>query len=149
MNRGDATFTINLPRRRPAAAFALTPLADVMFQLLIFFMLSTSLAPYALVPLGAPTAPEAATGSQNAAPTSRSQVIWHVSRGEVRAGSAILTMAELRQAIPALKDHGLTEVLLFSTPQATAQDVATVIEAIRVGQVARVRLIARPGRLSP
>jgi biopolymer transport protein ExbD len=37
-----------LPRRYK---FVLTPLADAMFQLLIFFMLTSSLAPYSLITL--------------------------------------------------------------------------------------------------
>lgn len=136
------------PRGDKRAPFALTPLADVMFQLLIFFMLSTSLAPYSLITLAAPVAP---TGQSTAPPEApgggaRSIVIWHVGRGELRAGAATLPLDALPQLIPALKDEGLEEILLFTTPAATTQDLATVIEAIRVGEVARLRLIGTPRR---
>ena len=40
-----------LPRRNRRYRFSMTPLADVMFQLLIFFMLSANLAAYSLLPL--------------------------------------------------------------------------------------------------
>ena len=40
-----------LPERPRRYKFAMTPLADAMFQLLIFFMLSSSLAPYSLITL--------------------------------------------------------------------------------------------------
>ncbi|SIN84712.1 ExbD/TolR family protein [Vannielia litorea] len=129
------------------APFALTPLADVMFQLLIFFMLSTSLAPYSLITLGTPAAPAGKSAAPDSAPGggASSIVIWHVGRGELRAGSAVLPLDALPQLIPALKERGLEEILLFTTPVATTQDVATVIEAIRVGEVARLRLIGKPG----
>ena len=132
------------PRHKPA--FALTPLADVMFQLLIFFMLSTTLAPYALIPLGAPAVPATANAPASA-PGGGTQnlVIWHVGAGEVRAGQSTVPMTALPQIITQLKAGGLQEILLFTAATATTQDVATVIEAIRVGEVPRVRLIGRPG----
>jgi biopolymer transport protein ExbD len=53
--------------------FALTPLADAMFQLLIFFMLSSSLSPYSLIALtrGAPAGQSAVLPgvADEAAPT--------------------------------------------------------------------------------
>jgi len=135
------------PRGDRRAPFALTPLADVMFQLLIFFMLSTSLAPYSLITLGTPAAPTGQTAAKDDAPGGGAQsiVIWHVSRGEIRAGKATLPLDALPQVIDALREKGLEEILLFTTPTATTQDVATVIEAIRSGEVARLRLIGRPG----
>lgn len=139
---------IDDPRPPKRGAFALTPLADVMFQLLIFFMLSTSLAPYALLPLGGPTAPQ--TNPSPRAPQqsggSQSQIIWHVGKGEVRAGQAALPLEALPDALVALKAEGLTEILLFTTPAAETQDLATTLEAIRVAEIARVRLISRPGQ---
>lgn len=138
-------FRLDDPRPPRKQAFALTPLADVMFQLLIFFMLSTSLAPYALIPLSAPTAPGAVSAQAAQGGGAQGLVIWHVSNGSVRAGNTSLDLAALGQVIEALKADGLQEILLFTTPTATTQDLATVIEAIRVGEVARVRLIGRPG----
>ncbi|MBT0957251.1 biopolymer transporter ExbD [Alphaproteobacteria bacterium KMM 3653] len=134
------------PRGPRRAAFALTPLADVMFQLLIFFMLSSSLAPYALIPLGAPSAPQSTNAPAEASQGggSASRVIWHVSAGEVRSGEATLPLASLRDVVDALKAEGLEEILLFTTPMATTQDVATVLEVVQVANVARVRLIGRP-----
>lgn len=141
-------FRIPDMRPRKRQAFALTPLADVMFQLLIFFMLSTSLAPYALIPLAAPTAPADAAPSQvrpAQSGGSDARVIWHIAKGEIRAGDTTLSLEALPQVIEALKQDGLQEILLFTTPTATTQDIATVIEAVRLGEVARVRLIGRPG----
>jgi biopolymer transport protein ExbD len=143
----DATsFQIRDPRPPRKPAFAMTPLADIMFQLLIFFMLSSSLAPFALIPLAAPTAPasqDTATPQQQGGTSDI--VIWHVAAGEVRARGESLPLASLPEVIKALKLDGLDEILLFTTASATTQDLATVIGAVRVGEVARVRLIGRPG----
>ena len=138
-------FTLPKPPTRRRTAFALTPLADVMFQLLIFFMLSTSLAPYSLLPLGAPKssdqAPQSAQRTEGGRP-----VIWHVSVGGVRSGGRLIQLEDLIGEIAALKARGLSELVLFTTPEATAQDLASVMEAVRVGEVARLRLIARAGQ---
>lgn len=118
-----------------------------MFQLLIFFMLSSSLAPYALIPLGAPTAPDtrAVDRAESTGGGADTSIIWHVGAGEVRSGQNALPLNVLPQAVDALKAEGLKEILLFTTPLATTQDVATVMEIIQVNNVARVRLIGRPG----
>lgn len=134
------------PRHKPA--FALTPLADVMFQLLIFFMLSTSLAPYALLPLGgAPPAGDGAAETQpntDAASFDRPQ-IWHLGRNSLRVGNERGTLADAPDLVAAAQGLGVGEVLLFPSQAATAQDVATVLEALQAGRIARVRLVGRPG----
>ncbi len=50
----------SLPKSERRYTFALTPLADAMFQLLIFFMLSTSLTPYSLLTITRGAGPAAA-----------------------------------------------------------------------------------------
>ena len=85
-----------LPTRKRSYRFALTPFADAMFQLLIFFMLSSSLTPYSLLTLqsGTPDA-EAATGAGTdpaAPPQPQAQTepqdvaLWTIEAGTVRVG---------------------------------------------------------------
>jgi len=131
---------------RPRPAFALTPLADIMFQLLIFFMLSTSLAPYALLPLGQrATAPEGAgPAPESAAPAATgSPAIWHLGRGQIRSGRVWIDLADLPAALAALPAAGVTEVLLFVTDTANTQDLATLLERVQAQGALRLRLIAR------
>ena len=135
----------NRPRSKPA--FALTPLADVMFQLLIFFMLSSSLSPYALVPLVPPSDPRAAEAVLEGQPPEDIQqspvAIWQVGRGEIRANGARLNPDQLAPALEELMASGTEEVLLLTSASATTQDIATALEAIRVSGLPRVRLIGR------
>ncbi|WP_415234312.1 ExbD/TolR family protein [Pseudorhodobacter sp.] len=133
------------PRRY---GFALTPLADAMFQLLIFFMLSSTLSPYSLIALtgGAPAGQTAITGlpdDSSAAPKpDQALVIWHLSRGQIRAGTETLPLAELAGLVPALLAETPIEVLIFPTRSATVQDIATVLEVLGGRGVTKVRLVA-------
>ncbi|RUS63328.1 biopolymer transporter ExbD [Pseudorhodobacter sp. E13] len=133
------------PRRY---GFALTPLADAMFQLLIFFMLSSTLSPYSLIALtgGAAAGQSAITGQADAQAQSPSPddalVIWHLSRGQIRAGDQSLPLSDLASLMPALEQQGIDEVLVFPTRSATVQDIATVLEVLGLHGVAKVRLVA-------
>lgn len=137
--------------QRPRPAFALTPLADIMFQLLIFFMLSTSLAPYSLLPLGGRAAADAETVAETPpgdpppalAEAVTGPAIWHLGRGQIRAGRAWFDLAELPSALAALADAGVEDILLFVTDTANLQDLASVLEAVQAGGVARLQLMGR------
>lgn len=136
------------PRPRKGQAFALTPLADVMFQLLIFFMLSSSLSPYARLPLVAPAQDAASaspTGPAAAAQDGPAPAIWTVGRGEIRAGATVFAPDALPAELAGLQAAGVAELLLFTTADTTTQDVATVLEAIRVSGLARARFLGRAG----
>ncbi len=133
------------PRRY---GFALTPLADAMFQLLIFFMLTSTLSPYSLIALtgGAAAGQSSISGQPDAqaAPPKPNDalVIWHLSRGQIRSGDQNLPLAELASLMPALTQKGIDEVLIFPTRSATVQDIATVLEVLGVHGVAKVRLVS-------
>lgn len=141
-----ALVSLTPPRPR-SYGFPLTPLADAMFQLLVFFMLSSSLAPYSLIPLTggaagaspiegepAPEAPPPEAGAR--------VLVWHLSRGEVRAGAQTLPLADLRALIPALRDDPGVGVLIFPAPSATVQDLARVTEVLALAGVTRVQIVS-------
>ena len=135
------------PRRY---GFALTPLADAMFQLLVFFMLSSSLSPYSLIPLSAQASegsgeatapPPPATGAEPAQPA-----VWHLSRGALRIGRESVPLAELGARMEALAPQAGDGILLFPGRAATVQDVATVLEITGRAGITRVQLVALPGQ---
>lgn len=127
--------------RRGGPAFALTPLADVVFQLLVFFMLAAGVSPYSLLPLAAPAAEAAGI----AAPWGGGSAAWHISSGRIRAGNAAIAIADLPEALEALRGVEIGEIVLFATPGATVQDLATVLETLSLSGITAVRLMARPG----
>jgi len=132
---------------RGRRGFSLTPLADIMFQLLIFFMLSSSLAPYALLPMSPPasataTAPEAPDRPASQAETALpAQVIWHLGRGTLRAGTERIPLAALPAALAALREDGIDDIVVFVTETARAQDIADLLEPVRRAGFARLQLI--------
>jgi len=129
---------------RDRRAFALTPLADIMFQLLIFFMLSTSLAPYALLPLAAPAEPsrEDVSGSAASSPAA-AQVVWHLLSGHLREGAQTILLDDMPAKLIELRAGGIEELVVFVTASALAQDLATTLEALRVNGPPRIQLIGR------
>lgn len=134
--------------------FALTPLADAMFQLLVFFMLSSSLAPYSLITLKtasagstqtplAPDTPPEARPETKASPGA--SVLWHLSAGALRSGQNTLPLEALDPVAEALLDQGVQQVILFTTRTATVQDVATVLETLTAHGIPRVQLVSTGG----
>ena len=130
--------------RQKRLSFALTPLADAMFQLLIFFMLSSSLAPYSLITLKAAAAPvEAEAVVPQLAPAT--PVIWQIVQGGVRVGQEVVPMDEVADRALAFAQGGGDALVVFVGRAATVQDVATVTEALTLARISRVQLVARAG----
>jgi biopolymer transport protein ExbD len=134
--------------KRERVKFALTPLADIMFQLLIFFMLSTSLAPYALLPISGPVDPDSGNAPeprpQTQADTSApAQALWHLEKDQIRAGSSTIPLEDLPAALEALKADRIDDIVLFVTSRAEAQDLATVMEQVQQAAFGRLQLIGR------
>lgn len=144
-----------LPSLRPAIrrkrGFALTPLADVMFQLLLFFMLTSALAPYALLPLAAPAVPneppnapsrtETAADLLGGTPPASGRMVWHLGRGDLRAGGALIPLDQVPQALEDLRAAGVTDLVVFITSTAQAGDLTTLVEAVRQARIAQLQLI--------
>ncbi len=149
MSTGDVTSAgiIAAAGQRERVKFALTPLADIMFQLLIFFMLSTSLAPYALLPVSGPVDTEAGAApqprTQPRSQTAAAQAVWHLEQGQIRSGSTSIPLQDLSAALAALKAENIDDIVLFVTDRAQAQDLATVLEQVQQAAFGRLQLIGR------
>lgn len=127
--------------------FSFTPLADAMFQLLVFFMLTSSLAPYSLMTLtpgssgniaAAGDAPE--TSEQNT--DEETLAVWTVDRGALRAGGQEVKLADIHSLVDPLMETGLDRVVLLTGRSATVQDMAAVLEALTLARVPTVQVVA-------
>jgi len=140
-----------LPERPRRYKFVLTPLADAMFQLLIFFMLSSSLAPYSLITLK--TAPQGVSEedassagpgndpNQLAPPPSATDVtLWTVGNGSVRSAGIDYNIDQLSALAEALGEGAPGSVVLIVTSQARVQDVANALEALEGANVGAVQI---------
>lgn len=135
-----------VPRPKRNYNFALTPLADALFQLLIFFMLSSSLTPYSLLTL----TPGAGTGSGTGdAPSEAPQgaadggaASWVIDSGSILAGGQRFSFDALPQLAGALAAAETPNVLLISSSEAQVQDLVTVLEALSAAGIKAVQIVA-------
>ena len=141
-----------LPTRPRNYKFVLTPLADAMFQLLIFFMLSSSLTPYSLITLksGSEKAPDETVGQNEGvgndpdrpSPDATSDIVlWNVGNGIVRVAGqeyALEQLRDLAQAIGSQDSPG--RVVLLVQDSARVQDVASALEALEGANVGAVQI---------
>ena len=145
-----------LPERPPRYRFALTPLADAMFQLLIFFMLSSSLTPYSLITLrsGAEVAVEDATGAgeDEAPPPEETDIVsaetelWTIDYQQVIVRGTVWDPDDLMELAAALgSEDAPVDVALIVRRNAEVQDVASVLEALQGANIASVRVTPEGG----
>ncbi len=137
-----------LLRSKRKYGFALTPLADAMFQLLIFFMLTSSLTPYSLLTLrsgpGEQTAAqaEAPEPQPDPGPPEDPAARWTIENGAVLASGQRYSFTELRGLAGALAQRETPNVLVISTPRAQVQDIVTVLETLAAAQITSVQVVA-------
>lgn len=131
----------------------MTPLADAMFQLLIFFMLASSLTPYSLIKVqsGAGPADPAAAGAQTSPQTpsdtgARDVVLWRVGAGEITIAAQSFPFDRLGDLTANLGTPAApADVVILIEPDASVQDLTTVLEALQTGDVASVQIATRGG----
>ena len=140
---------IKLPVRPRSYRFSLTPLADAMFQLLIFFMLTSSLTPYSLltVQTAAPPPEESASASgpteqQPTPPAPPSEVaIWTLEAERIVVGGQEFGFESLDALADALgSDVAPAEVIILVRDTARVQDVTTVLARLSSANVGSVRV---------
>ncbi|OCX61447.1 hypothetical protein BFP70_15625 [Thioclava sp. SK-1] len=140
---------IELPRRTANYRFALTPLADAMFQLLIFFMLSSSLTPYSLLPLqsggqvadGAPGQPGLHPQPPSHSVQPGDTALWTLEAEAVIVGGQRFGFDALDDLTQALgQDGAVPKVVVIVRPSARVQDVSTVLARLRAADVSAVQL---------
>lgn len=141
---------LDRPTQRRKIAFMLTPLVDVMFLLLIFFMLSSQTAPYSLLTIsvpdtGAPAAPAAPTAPAAASAARPRQVLVSIFHDYVRYDGTRTALGDLKAAINQSKAAGLSSAVVLTTSSATVQDVVSVIEAFDTTDFGDMRLIMQQG----
>lgn len=136
-----------LPATPRQYKFVLTPLADAMFQLLIFFMLSSSLAPYALMTIrsGSPADFANVPGTSNTGQASRTGTvaIWNVSADGLSISGQSFAFDALPALAAAITDTTAT-ILLILRDTATVQDLARVVEALTAAGVTNVQIAEAP-----
>lgn len=118
-------------RRRRRIIFVLTPLIDVIFLLLIFFMLSSQIAPYSLMPIGRIAAATQADASVAKVRQASQDLTLRIAHGFVSAGQERIPIGELASASERFRAKGVSRYLLLPSSAAQVQDMVSVLEALR------------------
>lgn len=149
---------IELPRRQRRYGFALTPLADAMFQLLVFFMLSANLTPYSLLGIKAGTIGGGTPGSQAAAGEQQGSTpalaagetaIWSVSRDSIVANGQRFGFDALPKLAEAMQAAGTARVLLVTRQEAQVQGLVSVLEVLAAQGITDVQIADGAGTRAP
>ncbi|MBS3650130.1 biopolymer transporter ExbD [Pseudaminobacter sp. 19-2017] len=134
------------PPRRWRPSFVLTSLIDIIFLLVIFFMVSSQIVPYSVLPIG----PLAGGGTQHETvpqtPAGPPAVAVRILQGRVVIGGDTVEIANLPRALAELKSRGVTSILLLPGASATVQDVVTALEASKDAELANVTVLGRGGQ---
>lgn len=139
---------LSLPRRERRYRFSMTPLADVMFQLLVFFMLSANITPYSLIDIrtgglsgGAPAGAAAAAAGAGRGTDIRSTAVWTLGPdGLITASGQRFAPDRLPVLADALVAQGTRDVLVVVGQGARVQQVVTVLQALNLRGITSVQI---------
>lgn len=138
---------LQLPRRQRHYGFSMTAMADMLFQLLIFFMLSANLTAFSMLNIrtGALAGSNPATGPQPGAVTSgistaSTTAVWTLGRDGLIAGGQRFALEQLGVLAQALADQGTTNVLIVLRPDVPVEDVIAVLEVLHARGIDAVQL---------
>ena len=139
-----------LPRRNRRYRFSMTPLADVMFQLLIFFMLSANIAPYSMLDVrtgalsggGGGSTPDPDSETQPGRTTDiRSTAVWTLDEtGTILASGQRFDPARLPALADALTAQGTRDVLVVLKRDVAVQQLVTVLQTLAARGITSVQI---------
>ncbi|WP_405402637.1 ExbD/TolR family protein [Paracoccus sp. Ld10] len=136
---------LNLPQRKLRAGFSVTAMADMLFQLLIFFMLSANLTAFALLDIRSGALSGGSGGSDPLTETGRitdaaSTAVWTISGDAVVASGQRFGLDRLDNLAAALADQGTANVLLVLRPDVPVHRVIAVLEALQARGITSVQI---------
>ena len=142
MSDVDPLSPLRRSRRPLRAPFMLTPLIDVLFLLLIFFMLTSQTSPFAMLIVstaGRVVEEPAAADGAGAMP----QLLVQVENGRVAINGVAVAPANLSDA---LADYATTSpVVVLLGRSASVQDAVGILEVLTVTGFSSVQVASRGG----
>ncbi len=127
--------------KRVTRPIPLTPLVDVVFLLLMFFMLSSTFAKFGIFSLGqAATTPGSTTSSSQA--KSIPGIIVDVFHGpDIRVNGQGVTIDNLAQALDAFEARGLDSAIVRVHKDADVQDLVSVLDMARTSRLRALSVV--------
>ena len=112
----------------------LTPLVDIVFLLLMFFMLTSSFTKFGNLNLGS-----AGFSRQTTATTAPPKLILRISHGpRMVVNGNFVELRDLPQVLNTFLDKGIKSAVLVSNNDATVQDLVSVLEMARTSRLQNI-----------
>ncbi|MDF3605047.1 biopolymer transporter ExbD [Paracoccus sp. DMF-8] len=140
---------LEMPRSTRRYRFSLVPLADTMFQLLVFFMLSANMASYSLLTIrngalagSGPAAVPQPDGGDGQVRVSNpmTTAVWSVGADSIVANGQRFALERIPDLARALQLQDTPEVLLVSQRGATVQMLVSILEILADSGISAVRV---------
>ena len=129
------------PRRRPEASIELTPLIDVVFLLLIFFMVSTSFVREARIAVDLPEAAGDPLEIEGGLALAIDASGGYAVNGRALADGDVATLAGALRSLAA--PDGQSHLLIAADASATHRAVVRAMDAARRAGIARIDIATR------
>ncbi|MBK4214955.1 biopolymer transporter ExbD [Paracoccus caeni] len=139
---------LQLPQRQRSYGFSMTAMADMLFQLLIFFMLSASLASFAMLDIRTGTL--AGSGGNGGTTTNEnvstglspvhSTAVWTLHPDALVASGQRFPLDRIETLARALSEQGTANVLIVLRPDVPVANVIAVLEVLRAHGIDAVQL---------
>jgi len=122
------------PRRR----FSLTPLIDVIFLLLMFFMLTSTFSRFADLEMArqSTSASEAALPPISSPADLRGAIVSVSADARVRINGAVTPLQDIAGKLDGLYDQGARTAIVVADFSATVQDLVSVLERAQGSKIA-------------
>lgn len=118
--------------RTKRRAIGLTSLIDVIFLLLLFFMLASTFSHYQALPLSGGGAASAATSSE------RPALLRVHGEGRMDLNGRPATAEELASRLAELKENEIARVAIWSGEKANVQDVVSAMDAVETAGLSSI-----------
>ena len=140
------TEGLRLPRRKPRYGFSMTAMADMLFQLLIFFMLSANLTSFTMLDIrtGALAGEGPANSDEGSATSETSDAsttaVWTLGPNGLTASGQRFALDQIQALVQALVDQGTTNVLIVLRNNIPVSDIVAVLEVLHAHGIHAVQL---------
>lgn len=144
----DQTYFISRSDKK-RVRFVLTPLIDVIFLLLIFFMLSTHIAPYSLMDFSSQRYSEQETKRPDSLPSedkdaeNDNPLLLRLLHGHVRLGQESYPVDNLSVLMDELTGKDIQSVQILLARSVEMQDMVRLLEELKASGMGHVSVLQR------